>query len=85
MENRRAAVGGAEAETIDEVKARGPMLLRTRGKAVTAQDFEQLTRDVAPEVARAHCLTAASEREAGVVRVLIVPHVSSDALDLVRR
>ena len=85
VENRRAAVGGAEAETIDEVKARGPMLLRTRGKAVTAQDFEQLTRDVAPEVARAHCLTAASEREAGVVRVLIVPHVSSDALDLVRR
>ena len=85
VENRRAAVGGAEAETIDEVKARGPMLLRTRGKAVTAQDFEQLTRDIAPEVARAHCLTAANEREAGVVRVLIVPHVSSDALDLVRR
>jgi predicted phage baseplate assembly protein len=85
VENRRAAVGGAEAETIDEVKARGPMLLRTRGKAVTAQDFEQLTRDIAPEVARAHCLTAANEREAGEVRVLIVPHVSSDALDLVRR
>jgi predicted phage baseplate assembly protein len=85
VENRRAAVGGAEAETIDEVKARGPMLLRTRGKAVTAQDFEQLTRDIAPEVARAHCLTAANEREAGVVRVLIVPHVSSDALKLVRR
>ena len=85
VENRRAAVGGAEAETIDEVKARGPMLLRTRGKAVTAEDFEQLTRDIAPEVARAHCLTAANEREAGVVRVLIVPHVSSDALELVRR
>lgn len=85
VENRRAAVGGAEAETIDEVKARGPMLLRTRGKAVTAQDFEQLTRDIAPEVARAHCLTAANEREAGEVRVLIVPHVSSDALDMVRR
>ena len=85
VENRRAAVGGAEAETVDEVKARGPMLLRTRGKAVTAQDFEQLTRDVAPEIARAHCLTAADEREAGVVRVLIVPHVSSDAMEMVRR
>jgi predicted phage baseplate assembly protein len=85
VENRRAAVGGAEAETVDEVKARGPMLLRTRGKAVTAQDFEQLALEAAPEVARAHCLTAANEREAGVVRVLIVPHVSSDAMDLVRR
>ncbi|BBX36485.1 hypothetical protein MMAG44476_05367 [Mycolicibacterium mageritense DSM 44476 = CIP 104973] len=85
VENRRAAVGGAEAETVEEVKARGPMLLRTRGKAVTARDFEQLTLEVAPEVARAHCLTAADEREAGVVRVLIVPHVASDAMNLVRR
>lgn len=85
VENRRAAVGGAEAETIDEVKSRGPMLLRTRGKAVTAEDFEQLTREVAPEIARTHCLTAANEDEAGVVRVLIVPHVSSDAMDMVRR
>jgi predicted phage baseplate assembly protein len=85
VENRRAAVGGAEAETVDELKARGPMLLRARGKAVTAEDFEQLTREVAPEVARAHCLTAAHESQAGLVRVLIVPHVSSDALERVRR
>jgi predicted phage baseplate assembly protein len=85
VENRRAAVGGAAAETVDEVKARGPMLLRARGKAVTAEDFEQLTREVAPEVARAHCLTAAHETQAGLVRVLIVPHVSSDALNRVRR
>jgi predicted phage baseplate assembly protein len=85
VENRRAAVGGAAAETVDEVKARGPLLLRARGKAVTAEDFEQLTREVAPEIARAHCLTAAHERQAGVVRVLIVPHVSSDALERVRR
>jgi predicted phage baseplate assembly protein len=85
VENRRAAVGGAEAETVDEVKARGPMLLRTRGKAVTTQDFEQLTREIAPEIARAHCLSAASAQEAGIVRVLIVPHVSSDAMESVRR
>jgi predicted phage baseplate assembly protein len=85
VENRRAAVGGAAAETVDEVKARGPMLLRARGKAVTAEDFEQLTREVAPEIARAHCLTAARENHAGLVRVLIVPHVSSDAMDGVRR
>jgi predicted phage baseplate assembly protein len=85
VENRRAAVGGAAAETVDEVKARGPLLLRARGKAVTAEDFEQLTREVAPEIARAHCLTAAHENQAGLVRVLIVPHVSSDALERVRR
>ena len=37
VENRSAAVGGAPAETVDEVKARGPLLLRARGKAVTAR------------------------------------------------
>lgn len=85
VENRRAAVGGAPQETIDDVKARGPMLLRSRGKAVTAQDFEQLTKDAAPEIARAHCLTASAENEAGLVRVLVVPHVSDDEWGLVRR
>ena len=51
VEIRRAAVGGAQAETIEEVKLRGPLPLRTRGKAVTAEDFEQLTLEIAPEVA----------------------------------
>jgi predicted phage baseplate assembly protein len=85
VENRRAAVGGAQAETIDELKTRGPLLLRTRGKAVTAEDFEQLTRQVAPEISRAHCLAAVHESHAGVVRVLVVPHVASDELGAVRR
>ena len=30
VENRRAAVGGAQAESIDELKTRGPLLVRTR-------------------------------------------------------
>jgi predicted phage baseplate assembly protein len=85
VENRRAAVGGAAAETIEGAKARGPMLLRARGKAVTAQDFEQLTLEVAPELIRAHCLTADDESEAGLVRVLIVPNVSADELGMIRR
>ena len=84
VENRRAAVGGAQAESIDELKTRGPLLLRTRGRAVTAEDFEQLTRQVAPEISRAHCLPAVHESHAGVVRVLIVPHVASDELGAVR-
>jgi predicted phage baseplate assembly protein len=85
VQNRRAAVGGADAETIDEVKARGPLLLQTRGKAVTAKDFEQLTLQVAPEIGRAECLTATHEGQAGVVRVLVVPNVASDTFGQVRR
>jgi predicted phage baseplate assembly protein len=84
VENRRAAVGGAQAETIDEVKVRGPLVLRTRGKAVTAEDFEQLTLQAAPEIARVECLVATHESHAGLTRVLVVPHVADDELDRVR-
>lgn len=85
VENRRAAAGGAPAETVDDIKTRGPLVIRSRGRAVTAEDFEELTREAAPDVARVHCMTPAGAGEAGVVRVLIVPNVSSDALYDVRR
>ncbi|AII10351.1 putative baseplate assembly protein [Rhodococcus opacus] len=80
VENRSPAIGGAPAETLDDVKVRGPLILRSRGRAVTAQDFEELTREVAPEIARVHCLPATDPSDAGVVRVLLVPHVTSDEL-----
>ncbi len=78
VENRVPAIGGAEAETLTDAKARGPLLLRSRGRAVTAEDFEQLAQDVAPDAARVHCVTEAAQ-SAGV-RVLVVPHVASDDL-----
>jgi predicted phage baseplate assembly protein len=78
VENRVAAVGGAEAESLEDAKARGPLLLRSRGRAVTAEDFEELARDVAPEVARVHCVAEPDER-AGV-RLLVVPYVTGDHL-----
>src|SRR4051794_15053688 len=78
VENRSAAVGGAEAESLEDAKARGPLLLRSRGRAVTAEDFEELARDVAPEVARVHCVAEPDER-AGV-RLLVVPYATGDEL-----
>ena len=78
VENRSPAIGGAEAETLDDAKARGPLLLRSRGRAVTAEDFEELARDVAPDAARVHCV--AEEGTSSAVRVLVVPHVASDEL-----
>jgi predicted phage baseplate assembly protein len=74
VENRVGAGGGVDAETIDEAKLRGPLLVRTRDRAVTAADFEHLTREAAPEVARVMCPEVS---EPGTVRVLIVPEVSS--------
>ncbi|BBZ62455.1 putative baseplate assembly protein [Mycolicibacterium monacense] len=85
VENRRAAAGGAPAETIEDAKTRGPLLIRSRGRAVTAEDFEELAREAAPGIARVHCLTPSSPAEAGLIRLLVVPNVSSDALGAVRR
>jgi len=81
VENRTPAVGGARAEDIEDAKLRGPLVLRSRGRAVTAEDFVELTKQVAPEIARVHCVGA----EAGGVRVLVVPHVAGDAVGRIRR
>ncbi|MFV0458450.1 MAG: putative baseplate assembly protein [Actinomycetales bacterium] len=85
VENRAPAAGGADPESLADAKVRGPLLLRSRGRAVTAEDFEHLARDVAPEAARVHCVTAQSNAEAGGIRLLVVPHVASDDLGRVRR
>ena len=73
VENRFPAVAGVEAETIDEAKERGPIFLRTRNRAVTAEDFEQLTREAAPEIARVRCVPAGNGADAGAIRLLVVP------------
>jgi predicted phage baseplate assembly protein len=85
VENRTPAIGGADAETLDEAKVRGPMLLRSRGRAVTAEDFEELAREVAPDAARVHCVPAQDQADAGGIRVLVVPHVAGDEVGRVRR
>jgi predicted phage baseplate assembly protein len=73
VENRRPARGGVDGERIDDAKVRGPILLRTRGRAVTTEDFEHLAREAAPEVARVRAVAATAADEAGGVRVLVVP------------
>ena len=81
VDNRRAATGGVDGETLDAAKVRGPLVLGTRNRAVTARDYEQLAREATPEVARVRCLpvdeagrptTDAAGAAAGV-RVLVVP------------
>ncbi len=81
VENRVPAFGGVDGETIEEAKTRGPLMLRTRDRAVTASDFEHLTREAAPEVARVMCPDT-SASEPGTVRVLIVPSIPADPLSV---
>jgi predicted phage baseplate assembly protein len=84
VENRIPAIGGAEPESLADARTRGPLLLRSRGRAVTAEDFEQLARDAAPDAARVHCVADPGEGGAGV-RVLVVPQVASDELGRINR
>jgi len=74
VENRHPAHGGVDGETLEEAKERGPLLLRTRSRAVTAEDYEILAREVAPEAARIRCVRAGeADVPAGAVRLLVVP------------
>jgi predicted phage baseplate assembly protein len=79
VENRAPATGGVDAEDVEAAKVRGPILLRTRNRAVTAEDYEQLAREAAPDVARVRCVPAGEDgTDAGVIRVLVVPAVGAD-------
>ncbi|HEY0638295.1 MAG TPA: putative baseplate assembly protein [Pseudonocardiaceae bacterium] len=80
VENRRRAQGGVDGETLEQARHRAPILLRTRSRAVTAEDYEAIARETAPEVARVRCLTAGEEAvDAGSVRVLVVPAAARTA------
>ena len=71
--NLDASAGGVDAETVENAKIRGPLLLRGGRRAVTAEDVERLTLDAAPNVARARCLPPASPGEPA--RLLVVPRI----------
>lgn len=72
VENLSHGIGGTEGESDEQLRQRSALEFRTRDRAVTAQDFEQLTRNIAPELARVHCSTA----DDGTIRLLLVPAVA---------
>jgi WD40 repeat protein len=78
VENRRPATGGVDGEDIENAKVRGPITLRTANRAVTPEDYEQLSLEAAPELARVECIPATEEKHAGEARVLVIPKVESD-------
>jgi predicted phage baseplate assembly protein len=76
--NRSPASGGLDTESLESAKMRAPQALRTRSRAVTAEDFEYLAREASRGVARARCIQARSEGDgnaapAGTVELLVVP------------
>jgi len=75
VDNSRPGQGGVDGEDVESAKVRGPILLRTRDRAVTAEDFEHIAREAAPEVARVRALTGGDGADPGFVRLLVVPAV----------
>lgn len=80
--NPRAASGGADAETLEQAKLRAPHELRTRDRAVTADDFVFLTEQtpgVAIHSAYALARTALNadqqsfNQKDGAVTVVVLP------------
>ena len=69
--NLEPARGGVDPESVEEVKLRGPRTLRAGQRAVTPSDYEQLTLEASPKVARAKCRVPDSPLDP--VRVLVVP------------
>ena len=79
--NLSAAFGGRDEETIDAAKKRAPRSLKSRCRAVTAEDFEYLATQAA-NVRRAKALPLfhpdfPGTRIPGVVSVIVVPDADS--------
>jgi hypothetical protein len=74
--NPRAAEGGADGETQQEVRVRGPRTLRHRDRAMAGSDYESLAREASPGVAIARALPAthpSGRHAAGWVTLIVVP------------
>jgi len=79
--NHLDATGGIDAETIEMAQMRAPQVLRSRGRAVTADDYEALARLADSRVQRARCIqpsasTTGEGAGAGQIYLLLVPKVN---------
>ena len=80
--NHQAAVGGKDMQTLEDAKLRAPQTLRTRTRAVTADDYVYLACEL-EGVARAHChapgrqpgVTGEHSLRPGEVLLSIVPTI----------
>ncbi|NET60404.1 MAG: putative baseplate assembly protein [Symploca sp. SIO2E6] len=80
--NHKPARNGADAESLEEAAIRVPRILRTRDRAVTAEDFETLAIEAGGgAVARVRCLTPTKKEDSGTVRLLLVPQANTDGIE----
>lgn len=72
--NPFSATGGCDMESVEQLKLRGPHLLKSRNRAVTAEDFEWLAIEASNSVARVKAMPNLDR--IGEVAVIVVPRIS---------
>ncbi len=81
--NPLPAQGGANRETIEEAKNRAPYTIKSRDRAVTAEDYEMLALRASTTLARARCVPDRTNR--GHVTLAMVPKGETRNQELTRR
>jgi uncharacterized phage protein gp47/JayE len=79
--NPEPAEGGSDGETLGAYSLRAPFTLRTRGRALSASDYETMAREASSAVGAAHALPAhdtSGRPRPGWVTLHIIPR-STDA------
>ncbi len=79
VNNRVAAVGGRNMETLENALLRGPQQLNSLKRAITARDFELLAIQSSGAVSRTRAYTKSSlwkHAKPGTVSVLLVPEIN---------
>ena len=80
--NRAPALGGRDTQSLEDAWLRAPQKLRTRTRAVTADDHEYLASEV-PGIARARCLAPGAQPgdpndpKPGQVFVIVLPQIDA--------
>jgi predicted phage baseplate assembly protein len=82
VRNHEPALGGRDAQSVEDAKVRAAHRLRSHARAVTADDFEYHTTQV-PGIARARCLSPgeqpgdAAAIKPGHVFMIVLPQVEA--------
>ncbi|MBK9030062.1 MAG: putative baseplate assembly protein [Myxococcales bacterium] len=81
--NPMPASGGADRETVEEAKTRAPYTIKSRDRAVTAEDFEMLALRASTSLARAKCVPDRSNR--GEITLVLIPKAETRGGDMTSR
>ncbi|MCL1864388.1 MAG: putative baseplate assembly protein [Spirochaetes bacterium] len=80
VNNYYPAEGGADIESLDDLKRRASRMFKNLNRAVTAEDYEWLAKEASSSVARAKCLSKTGKN--GEVILIVLPNPDTDDFDL---